>query len=71
MADKMRYGKKTSNTGNKSYKTWQPYKLQIVGRIANAADHWQYTAWSICGGICLISVPNSCSILYLKDGTFW
>lgn len=29
-------------------------------------DHLQYTAWSICGGICLISAPSSCSILYLS-----
>lgn len=29
-------------------------------------DHLQQIAWSICGGICLISVPSSCSIRYLS-----
>ena len=29
------------------------------------SDYWQYIAWSIWGGIGFISVPSSCSILYL------
>jgi hypothetical protein len=33
---------------------------------ASTTGYWQYIVWSICGGICLISVPSSCSILYLQ-----
>lgn len=33
------------------------------------SDYWQYIAWSIWGGIGFISVPSSCSILYLFPET--
>jgi hypothetical protein len=34
-------------------------------RVKTLSDYWQYIAWSIWGGIGFISVPSSCSILYL------
>jgi hypothetical protein len=33
--------------------------------VKKVSYHWQYMAWSIWGGIGFISVPSSCSILYL------
>jgi hypothetical protein len=35
--------------------------------IETVTYQWQYMDRSICGGIVLISVPSSCSILYLQN----
>jgi hypothetical protein len=37
--------------------------------VKKVSYHWQYMAWSIWGGIGFISVPSSCSILYLLAET--